>query len=103
MYDDVITFLNSTKDTNEDTWKSLRDKILNEKSSLAKAPQEYWNILMVFDLGYTLREWDELPIQDQARCIAVRYLKNMADVLDAYYEEMEDRRKRQFEKAHKNG
>lgn len=96
VYDHITKYLN-TPVGGQDIWKSMREQ-LHGKTSLAQAPREYWNILMLFDMGYTLKEWDDMSVWNRARIIAIRYLKNMVETIDEYYRLMEERNKKLHEK-----
>lgn len=74
-------------------YKPLREKLLG-KEYLKSAPGEYWDMLVMFDLGYSLDTWDNLSFQDKAKILSARYVKNMIDIITSYYEEMEERLKK---------
>lgn len=100
VYEDVMNALHLKNSEGADVFKELREKILG-KDYFKSAPQDYWDILLVMDLGYDLDQWDTKSTQTKARIIAARYLKNMIDIITTYYSEMEERAKRNAEK--KNG
>lgn len=61
------------------------------KEYLKSAPSEYWDILGALDLGFSLEAWETMDFQYKAKILATRYVKNMIDLIIAYYDEMDER------------
>lgn len=80
-----------------DVMKPVREKLLG-KSALDKAPQMYWDTLLYLELGYMPQQWREMSLWDKATIIAARVVKNMIDIINAYYDEMEERLKNKGKK-----
>lgn len=72
---------------------AYKEKIFG-KTSLKAAPKEYWDIGLLLELNISLAAWREYDIDDKARILAHRYIKNMIEVIDAHYREQEEIRKR---------
>lgn len=97
IYEDVMNALHMKNTEGVDVFKSVREKILG-KDWFKSAPQEYWDALMLMDLGYDYDEWHQKSLTTRAKIIAVRYLKNMVDIITTYYEEMDERQRKNAEK-----
>lgn len=93
VYEDVMNMLYYKNDEGKEIYKPVREKILG-KEYLRSAPSEYWDILSSIDLGYELNDWDTMPLRNKARIMAARHVKNMIEIITAYYEEMEERLKK---------
>lgn len=93
VYEDVMKVLYFVNDEGTEIYKSAREKILG-KEYLKSAPPEYWEVLGAIDMGYSLEEWDTMSLRNRARILASRYVKNMVEIITAYYEEMEERLKK---------
>lgn len=92
VYQDVMNILYYVNDQGTEVFKSAREKILG-KEYLKSAPGEYWDILTALDLGFDLDEWDSMELDKKARIIAARHIKNMIEIIERYYDEMDERKK----------
>ena len=93
VYADVMEMLYRKNDEGVEVFKSVREKIIG-KEYLKSAPSEYWDVLTALDLGYELDDWFALSIETKAKITAARYVKNMIDVIERYYDEMDERLKK---------
>ena len=85
VYNDVMELLNK----DDDRAKKHKEKILG-KTCLSSAPDKYWEVGAVIDMGISYIEWKlRLPIDDRAMILARRYIKGMIEIVDAHREEIE--------------
>lgn len=82
VFNDIMSLL-SQDDANA---KKLRKKLLGD-TPIKSAPEEYWRISMLKNMGVSLSEWEALPIHDRAKYRAQYYLNNMVEIVKAHYEE----------------
>ena len=78
--------------------KKHRERVLG-KTALLDASTEYYDNLMVVEMGISLLEWRAYPLHDRAKIIACQHLKNMLAVVDAHYEALDDTMKKITEKG----
>lgn len=73
-----------------------RDTILG-KTCFKDAPDEYHEIGLACELGYTLEGWYSMSLDYRAQTMARAYLKNMVSTIDRHYDEMDERIKKMQE------
>jgi hypothetical protein len=81
--------------------KKHRERVLG-KTALIDAPTDYYNARMIVEMGVSLLEWNAYPIHDRAKIIAAQHLKNMGDVIDRHYEQLDEALER-IEQGNKEG
>lgn len=105
VFDEVMSILNGERAEDDEARRIMRDykkKILGN-TSLQKAPQLYWDIGTVIDMGFLPSQWEAASLEDRALIIARNYLRNAAEIIDAYYRDQDEQKKKLAEKSKKNG
>jgi hypothetical protein len=73
--------------------ESHRERVLG-KTALINAPTDYYDARMIVEMGISLLEWNAYPIHDRARIIACQHLKNMCEVIDEHYRQLDENLKK---------
>lgn len=79
-----------------------REKVLG-KTCLKYAPPGYWETGFILEHNIPINLWNTFSLDEKARLMAQRYLKNMVETIDRHYEEQDNAKKRQEEKNAKKG
>lgn len=87
-YDRVMRFLN----VNTEKRREYKSKVIG-KTALVSAPQEYYTLGMIKELGISILDWDSYPVEHRAKLTAHHYLKIMTEVIDNHYKEQIDEMK----------
>lgn len=103
VYQDVMELLSgeSQSDRGKKNVAKYRERIIG-KTCLVQAPSRYHEIGAVHDMGITPELWASYSIHARAELMARRYIKNMIEVIDAFYKEKEDAKKRDEERRKKS-
>lgn len=99
-YDMVMRFLNHNAD--DEKKKEYRKRVIGN-TALVSAPQEYYTLSIIKELGITIMEWELYPVEYKAKLTAHHYLKIMIEVIDNHYREQEDEMKKVMPKGKGNG
>lgn len=89
VYQDVMSMLNK----DDERAVKAKEEIIG-KTALETAPEEYWTIGIIHELGITYPDWKEYELTDKAILIARHYLSNMIQIIDGYYKYIDDAMKR---------
>ena len=79
-------------------YMSIRYEVLG-MTSLKEAPTEYYDIGTIVGLGWELEEWKSFSIHSRAKILARLRLKNMTEIIDAYYKHQDDAKAKQEKDA----
>lgn len=87
-YNRVTKFLNVETEER----KVYRDRVIG-KTALVSAPQDYYSLSIIKELGISIKEWDAYPVESKAKLTSHHYLKIMIEVIDNHYKEQLDEMK----------
>lgn len=73
-----------------------RKQVLGD-SCFKSAPSEYHEINLICELKMSPETWENLSLEHKAKIMAVHYLKNMVDTIDAHYKAQKENRKKNAE------
>lgn len=103
VYTDIVRFVEKAVEKNPEHIQYKVD--LLGPDTIVDAPERYYDIAMVRDLGISLLEWDSpdrYPLRNKAEIRAQSYLKNMVDVVERHYKMQDDAEKKRMS-ANTNG
>lgn len=99
-YDMVMRFLNHNSE--DEKKKEYRKRVIGN-TALVSAPQEYYNLGIIKELGISISDWESYPIEHRAKLTAHHYLKIMIEVIDNHYREQEEEMKKIIPKGKSGG
>lgn len=76
-----------------DISRNYRKQLLGS-NPIIQAPDEYWDIGASLQLAPSYTDFKILPIHDRAKGKAWLFLKNAAELIERYRNDMEERRKK---------
>lgn len=91
VYQEIMEILDGTYagEYGKELAQKYKDKIIG-KTALKTAPSRYFEIGAVIDMGIEPPVWESYDIHWRAEIMARRYVKNMIEVIDAYYKDQDD-------------
>lgn len=104
VFEEVMSILNGEREETDEGKRVMADykkKILGN-TSLKHAPSLYWDIGTVIDMGFLPSQWFETSLEDRALIIARNHLRNAAEIIDAYYRDQDEQKKKLAEKSKKS-
>lgn len=99
-YDMVMRFLDH--DPENEKKKEYRKRVIGN-TALVSAPQEYYTLSIIKELGISIDEWESYSVEHRAKLTAHHYLKIMIEVIDNHYREQEEEMKKIAPKGKQGG
>lgn len=95
MYGHISQWVEKQVKEKGDMGKKYKVDLFGE-DTIVEAPERYYDVALAVDLSIPLSQWDNLtlfPLRDKAEIRAIRYLKNMVDVVERHYKMMDEKTK----------
>lgn len=94
-YARVMEFLydeNPFKEGLDDNRAEYRERVIGN-TALVSAPQEYYMLGIIKELGISIDEWKSYPLIDRAKLTAHQHIKTMVEIIDNHYREQKSEKR----------